>query len=237
MIFPSIEHEAVVQVNDRTRLDASKTYVAKGATPITKVEIQPYAGGPQIDVTGTGTPLKPSDWYTDYQYDTDGQKVITVTLNSDTTPITFSSTIEVISEADDALFADDTDLIQEEPDITKYVRKGRNTFKDVHREAQREILDMIDRKGYRKSDGTKVVAADAIDKSEVRTMAKYLALHLIYIGLSNVVDDIFSQKSATYWTKYNTASDRRLIGFDLDGDSAVTLGEGVNLRPARMIRR
>jgi hypothetical protein len=135
MIFGSLEHEAIVQVNDRTRLDASKTYSAKGAVPITKVEIQPYAGAAQINVTN----VKPSEWYTDYQYDTDGQKVITLTINGDGTPIVSTYTIQVITAANDNLFADDTDLMQEEPDVVKYPRKGRNTFKDVHREAQRDI--------------------------------------------------------------------------------------------------
>jgi hypothetical protein len=233
MIFPSIEHEAIVQENDRTRLDVSKTYSSKGAPAIVKVEIQPYTGAAQIEVTNA----KQSEWYTDYQYDSDGQKVITVTINGATTPVIFTSTIQVISATNDNLFAEDTDLIQEEPDITKFVRKGRNTFKDVHREAQREILDLLDRKGYKRSDGTELTAADAVDKAQVRTMAKYLSLHLIYIGLSNIVDDIFSQKSATYWSKYLTASDRRIIGFDLDGDATISTNEGINTRATRMYKR
>jgi len=232
MIFPSLELEAVVQVNDRTRLDASKTYAAKGAAVITKVEIQPEAAAALIDVTNT----KSAEWYTDWQYDTDGQKVVTVTINGDTTPVIFTKTILVKSVADDALFAEDSDVIQEEPDIVKYVRKGRNTFKDVHREAQREILDLLDRKGYKRPDGTELKAADAIDNLQVRTMAKYLALHLIYLGLSNIVDDIFAKKSAAYWSKYMTATDRRIIGFDLNNDGEISLNEGADLRAARMYK-
>lgn len=233
MIFGALEHEASVQVNDRTRLDASKTYTAKGAPAITKVEIQPYTGAAQINVTN----VKSSEWYTDYQYDSAGTKTITLTLNSDTTPLTFTRTIQVISVADDNLFSEDSDLIQEEPDITKYTRKGRNTFKDVHREAQKEILDLLDRKGYKTSAGLDISAADAKDKSEVRTMSKYLTLHLIYMGLSNVVQDIFSVKASQYWSKYLKASDRQIIGFDLDGDGSVSSGEGVNTSVAKMVYR
>jgi len=232
MIFPSIEHELVLQVNDRTRLDASKTYSDKSGPVITKVEIQPYAGGPQINVTN----VKASEWYTDYQYASAGAKVITVTINSDSTPVTITSTITVKTVADDALFSADTDLVQEEPDITKYVRKGRNTFKDVHREAQREILDLLDRKGYKGPDQSRLTASQAVAVDQVRTMSKYLALHLIYLGLSNVVDDVFFKKSAVYWSKYLTASDRRIIGFDLNNDGEISPDEGADLRATRMYK-
>lgn len=235
-IFPTLEHEAKVQVNDRTRIEALKTFADKSGPVITKVEIEPYAGAGYIDVTGSA-PLKADNWYTDYAYDTAGSKVITLRINDGGSPVTVTSTIEVISAADDALFASDADLTQDEPDVLRYVRKGRNTFKDVHREAQKEILDFLDRKGYRSLNGDKISKDMVVDKSEVRTMAKYLALHLIYSGISNVIDDIFSLKASTYWSKYLTASDRKIIGLDLDDSGDVSLGEGVNTRAARLVRK
>jgi hypothetical protein len=85
------------------------------------------------------------------------------------------------------------------------------------------------------SAGVDIAAVDAKDKSEVRTMAKYLALHLIYMGLSNVAEDIFSKKASIYWSKYLKASDRQIIGFDLDGDGTVSNGEGVNTSVAKLV--
>ena len=231
-IYPTLEIEKIVQVNDRTRVSAVKSYADKSGDTINKVEIQLAAAGPWLDVTST----KESDWYTDAQYTTDGDHVITVRINNDTTPVLASKTITIISEADDALFATDGDLTAEEPDVLRYVRKGRNTFKDVHRQTQIELLDIINRKGYRTLAGDKITAADAVDKTEVRGMGKYMALYMIYYGLSNVVGDIFEQKAATYWSRYLTVSDRQIIGLDLNADGKVDNGEGVNMRVAKMVR-
>lgn len=232
-IFPNLEVEAVLAVDDRTRLDASKTFSSKDGPTIDKVEIEPESGSGFIEVTGT----KSSDWWTDWQYDTAGTKVVTVRVNGDTTPVLATATIEVLTDADDALFAKDSDLIQEEPDVLKFVKKGRNSFKDVHREAQKEILDLLDRKGYRFTDGTKLTKDAVVDKSEVRTMGKYLALHLIFSGQSNQLDDIHRRKAAEYWSKYLTASERQVIGLDLDQDAVVSQGEGVVLRTAKLLRQ
>lgn len=235
-IFPTLEHEAKVQVKDRTRIEAVKSFSDKSGPVITKVEIQPYLAADWIDVTGP-TPLKSDNWFTDYAYDADGEKTISVRINEGVDEVLASSTVMVISEADDALFSNDQDLTQDEPDVLRYVRRGRNTFKDVHREAQKEILDMLNRKGYRDYSGNKINKAMVVDKAEVRTMSKYLTLHLIYSGISNVVGDIFFQKSNSYWSKYMTASSRNIIGLDLDGDDVLSAGEGVNTRASRMLRR
>lgn len=233
MIFPNLELEAIVQVDDRTRLSAVKTYADKSGPSIVKVEIEPHTGLGFINVTN----VKPDEWYTDYQYDSAGAKVVTLKINGDTTPVTKTFGITVISSANDMLFSSDTDLISEEPDVLRYVRKGRNTFKDAHREAQKEILDQLNRQGFRTSTGLKLTATDLIDKSEVRTMSKYMALFMIYDGLSNVVGDIFELKANNYWSKYLVASDRKIIGIDLNGDDVITTSEGVNIRGARMVRK
>lgn len=234
MIFPNLEIEPVVQVNDRTRLSATKCYGSKGSS-ITKVEIEPDTGVGFIDVTGS--PIKASEWYTDWQYDTPGTKTISLRVNDGSpSAVTITQDISVISAASDALFASDSDLMIEEPDILKWVKAGRNSFKAEHREAQKQILDMLDRKGYRKSDGTKISAADVVDKSEVREMAKYLALHIIFSGVSNQVGDVFDAKAIDYHGKYNIASQRQIIGLDLNGDSVADPGEGVNTSSARLIR-
>jgi hypothetical protein len=52
-LFPVLEIEALVQENDKTRLDGSKSY-AGGVGPITLTEIKPGEGGSFIDVTTDG---------------------------------------------------------------------------------------------------------------------------------------------------------------------------------------
>lgn len=236
MIFPNLENEPVVQVNDRTRLSALKTYAAKGST-IIKVEIEPDAGAGYIDVTGS--PMDPKKWFTDWQYATAGAKVISVRVNEgepDETIKTFPITI--VTEADDALFASDSDLAQDEPDILRYVKDGRNSYKDVHREVQKEILDLINRKGYRKPDGTKITKADVVDKTEVREMAKYYALWMIFEGISNKIGDVFSLKASEYRGEYTIRTERQILALDLDGSGTIEPVEGVNLQQgARLIRR
>jgi hypothetical protein len=236
MIFPNLEVEAVVQVSDRTRLDASKSYASKGPLSIVTVEIQPDVAEPWIDVTGT----KPSDWLTDWEYATDGVKNVGVRITDSGTPTPTQYTkfrqILVLSEADDALWSTDADLTAEEPDILKYVRKGRNTFKDVHREAQMQILEMLDRKGYRIA-GRKIEASDLVDISEVSEMSRYLALSMILSGQRSQTDDVYQVKAERYFSKYQIAQQRQIIGIDMDEDGEVREGEGVMPATARLVRR
>lgn len=233
MIFCALETEAVVQVGDRTRLSALKSYASKDGPAITKVEIEPEAGNGFINVTGSSYKY----WFTDWEYATAGTKVVTLKINGDTTPVTKTYQLLVLTEADDMLFATDADLTQDEPDILKYVKLGRNSYKDIHREVQRQIVDLLNRKGYRTTDGAAITKSAVKDLTQVREMAKYLALQMIYNGQSNTVNDIFGLKAAEYQSKYELASQRQMIGLDLNLDGTVDYGEGKNLYSARLVRR
>ena len=52
-IFPNAELEEVVQVDDKTRLDARKSFVSKDEADVTLIEVEPEAGSGFIDVTGS----------------------------------------------------------------------------------------------------------------------------------------------------------------------------------------
>lgn len=229
-LFPNLELEAIVQVDDKTRLDGTKTFASKDGPAITQVEIKPETSGAYIDVTGT----KQTDWFTDWQYSSAGLKTVSIRVNG-TDVVT--KTISVVTEASDALFAADGDLIAEEPDVLKYVKKGRNTFKDVHREVQNTILKLLDDKGYIFSDGTKITKAAITDVSEVRVWAKYLALHFIFNAQANVLDDIFARKSALYDSKAKLAAQTTILRLDLNKDGVADINEGVTLGSALMSRR
>lgn len=233
MIFPNLELEAKVQVSDRTRLSAIKTYASKDGPAIALVEIEPEAGNGFINVTGSSA----KDWFTDWEYATAGTKAVTLRLNNAGTPVTKAFSIDVLTAVDDRLFSADSDLIQEEPDILKYVKAGRNSYKDVHREAQTQILDLLNRKGYRTSAGGVITKTEVADISQVKEMSKYLVLKLIFSGVSNQVGDVFNLKSVFYDSKFETAIQRQIIGLDLNDDGNADVGEGVNLSSARMIRR
>lgn len=235
MIFPSLEIESVLQVNDRTRLSAVKTYASKDGPAIAKVEIEPEAGAGFVNVTGASF----KDWYTDWEYATAGAKVLTLRINDPTLPVTKTFGLTVLTAAADNLFASDSDLTQEEPDVLRYVKAGRNSYKDVHREAQSQIIDLLNRKGYRTTDGSAISKVNVVDLLQVREMAKYLALAIIFEGQSNQVGDVYEIKSLNYRSKYETATQRQIIGLDLSGDNVAdtAAGEGVNLYAARMVRR
>jgi hypothetical protein len=228
-IFPNLEIEAIVQMNDRTRLDASKSFSSKGTASFTLVEIEPFSGNGFIDVTGT----KSSDWFTDWEYTSAGTQTVTVRINGS---VTSTKTISVVTESADALFATDQDLATEEPDILKYVKKGRNTFKDVHREAQSIIVKFFDDKGLIFADGTKITKDAVFDKAEVRQWAKYLALHLIYMQQSNAVDDIFSKKADFYKSKMLLAQQTNLVRLDLNKDGVVEIDEGFKISSSFLTR-
>lgn len=229
-IFPNLELEAIVQVNDRTRLDATKSYASKDVGAFTSVEIEPFSGNGFILVTGT----KSADWYTDWEYPSAGTKTVTVRINGS---VTFTKTISVVTESADALFANDQDLMVEEPDILKYVKKGRNTFKDIHREAQSQIVKFFDDKGLIFSDGTKITKEAVFDKSEVREWAKYLALHLIYFQMSNATDDVFAKKADFYKGKMLLAQQANLIRLDLNKDGVVDIEEGFKISSSFLSRK
>lgn len=59
-LFPVIDIEALVQEQDKTRLDVAKSY-ASGTTPITKLEVSPSIGVDPIEVT--------EDGFLDWQYE------------------------------------------------------------------------------------------------------------------------------------------------------------------------
>lgn len=236
-IFPHIETEDIVQLNDRTRISASKSFLSKDEAAITLVEIEPEAGNGFIDVTGIAVPLKASDWFLDWEYSTAGTKAVTLRITTDGAPVTESATIEAILESDDQQFCVDQDLVYEEHDIMKWVRPGRNTHKDVIRRAQGLIMKFLDEMGIRDSAGAKITIDAIVDHTEVKEWATYLALYLIFKTNSNQLDDVFSKKSKDYYSKADGAKTRSMFLFDYNGNGTIETGEFAILRTIDVVRR
>ena len=226
-IFPVLQVESKIQVGDQTRLDASRTFVTQDEADISLLEIKPLAAGDWIDVTSTK--------YLDWSYSTAETVTVSARVTTDGSPSTSTITIEVVSSATDNLFSSDTDLLAWESDILKYVRDGRNSFKDIHRESQKQILDWFDGQGIRVKDGERLTAADVIDVQELKEWSKFLTLQIIFEGLSNAVDDVFMQKAKKYESLAVKARNRSDIRLDLDNDGDAETDErswiaGVNVR-------
>ena len=228
-IFPNLELEDKIQLNDKTRLDARKSFVSVDEALITLVEIQPEATGSFIDVTV----LK----YLDWEYEIPGTKAVTVRITTDGAAVTRSKNIEAVDAATDALFSSDEQLTSHEPDILKYVRAGRNSFLNKHRESQTRIMGWLDEHRVTDIQGKKLSIASIVDVTEVSEWSKYQTLQFIFEGISNDVDDIFSDKAKKYGRMVEETRNRAVLRLDVNGDGEIDLAEGYDMRSGTLVRR
>jgi len=228
MIFPVMKLENVVQVNDQTRLDASKSYTTPDESSITLIEIEPDTGLGFLDVS--------SQQHLDYQYSTDGTKSVSLRVTTDGSPQTLSFDLEVVTEADDKLFSSDDQLTSHEPDILEYVKSGRNSFLNFHRTAQGRIVTWLDENRITDINGDRLTKDAIVDHEEVADWSKYMTLRLIFESLSNAIDDIFSFKSAKYRELEDIARNRSQLRLDKDGDGE-TDSTATDTRSFRLVRK
>lgn len=227
MIFPILELESQVQTNDKTRLDASKTFISPDEAAITLVEIEPEASAGFIDVT--------SNRYLDWLYTTDGTKSVTVRVTTDGTPVTFSKDLESLLPENDILFSTDDDLLAHEDDILRYVRSGRSSFIDKHRLSKKRIVRWLSEQRIYDNDGNNLTDAAIMDVEEVNEWSKFYTLYIIFNSLSNAIDDIFAQKASLYQSLAKDAQSRSAIRLDRNGDGNEDTNK--DMRTYRMIRR
>lgn len=231
-IFPSVEVEGVVQVDDLTRISAVKSLATQDEAAITLVEIEPDTAVGFIDVTGTLAEERTLDW----AYATDGDKTVTVRVTTDGAPVSKTATISVITAADDLLLSSDTDLIGHEGDILSWIRDGRNSFIDKHRTARDLILAYLDQQKIWRTDGTRLTAVNLTDVQEFKEWAKFETLVLIFEGLSNAIDDIFAEKARRYSVLRGQARNRAALRLDRDTDGNTDLGH-LDVRSGFLYRR
>lgn len=222
MIFPKLEADSIVQVNDQLRLNATRTFVSADEAAITLVEIEPEVGGGYIDVT--------TNKYLEWAYTSDGAKVASLRVTTDGTPITTTLTITSITEVADALFSTDVDLRAIEPDIYLYLPEGKNSFNYLHREVQTQILEWLDEKNIKDTDGNALTKAALTSKDEFRRWSLYMVLERIFRDQSNAIDDVFSIKSANYKRLAEVARGRSSISLDRNGDGSKDSMYGFNMR-------
>ena len=234
MIFPNLQLENVVQVNDKTRIDSTKSFISKDEDPITLVEVEVESGNGFIEV---GSPGLSKDWFLDWQYDTAGTKTVSCRITTSGAPVTKTVTLAVLTESEDNLFSSDTDLTALEHDILKWVPQGRNTFKNYHRKAQSLIMAWLDENGHTDIDGNRLTKDAFVDKEEVKHWSAALTLSLIFSSISNSVDDVFMEKSKEYASLAVSHRKRLILRLDVDGDSVIDTNEGINIKTLDMVRR
>ena len=211
-IFGQIKSDDIVQTNDKIRFDCSKSYLSGETSTITLMELD--AGGGYIDIT--------TNQYLDWEYATElAAQVINLRITTDGAPVVFTKNIQTISAANEKLFSIDNDLVAFESDILNYIPDGRSSFNNIHRRSQQLILDKLDNLGYTDKNGNRFVAADIIDIQEVKEWSVFKTLKIIYLGLSNLVDDEFDQKMKTYESLEQDRKSRTVLRIDWDKDGVL----------------
>lgn len=236
--FPIIENEAIVQVGDKTRIDATKSFATPDQQAISNVEIEPESGSGFIAVFDADS----KKWFLDWVYSGVSRTVavsvrVTTGHGGNALSTTNTKALSVLTHSDDYLFSSDSDLIAKESDILKRVRPGRSSFLDVHRQAQTQILQWLDESGYRSSNGSKIIKTDLVDKSEVSAWSRDLVLHLLFQNFSNQRDDIFFQKSQYYKSEFENRRDRAVLAYDWNRDGQISLGEKISMNTRDLIQQ
>lgn len=237
MIFPHCESDSIVQVNDKFRIDVTRSYVSKDEGPILKVEIEPHTGDGFIDVTGTDY----SDWYLDWQYTSDGDKIISVKVYTAISPdpeVSVTSTYDVtcLLEADDKLFSKEQELKFHESDIMRYLPQGRNTWKYMIRQAQTMIFDWLYTNGNFNFDGTRIGKDSIVVTDDLRDWSTFLTLRLIMMDMRKQAGDIFEQKMIAYEVKEQRAREKYIIRIDRNKDGVQDNFEGLEVQVKRLVR-
>lgn len=230
MIFPNLELEPIVQVNDRTRLNALKSFVTPDEDSITNIEIDPDGTEGLISVGTT-------DSFLDWEYSASGTYTVTCRVTTSSASAEFTDTVSVVTEASDKLFSTDDDLKLHEPDILKWTEEGRNTFKNMHRRAQKLILEYLRREGFRDNLGEPLTKDAVVDIEDVKQWSTFIVLRLIMDGLSNAEDDVFYAKSKYYKGKEVEWRKTALLQIDVDGDGVVDDDEGIDTAYSFVARR
>ena len=237
MIFPSLQHENVVQLKDKTRFDANESFTTQDET-ITNVEIQPEDMAGFFSVYDSSDPNNMNEmWFLDWAYETDGEKTISVRVTTATGDKTETYTISAVTQADDKLFSNDGDLYGFEPMLKRYLPEGKNSFKYAHRAAQQKIIAYLDEQRIWKRDGAKFTKDDLINLDEFKYWSIFQTLLIVFESSQLSRDDIFQEKREQYDQDMRNARNRGSLRLDFNGDGTQTEYEKNNNVTTRLIRR
>jgi hypothetical protein len=229
VIFPHIELEPIVQVGDRTRLSALKSFVTQNEASVSLVQIKPSSSGSFIDVT--------DDKFLDWAYPSAGTITVTARVTASGASAEITQTLSVVTVGSDALFSTDADIRLHEPDILQWVSPGRNSFLNIHRRAQKLILEELRREGYTDTSGNPYTKAAIVDIEEVKQWSTMWVLQLIFEGLSNATDDVFHEKAVRYSSMRETWGATVFLRLDADGSGEIDTGEGIDTATCFVARR
>lgn len=237
MIFPSLTLETTLQIDDKTRLDASLSFATTGET-ITNIEIEPEVGVGFISVFN----IDKEKWFLDYAYELEGIKTITVRVTTDMGTRDKIYSTDVLSATDDALLSSDSDLYPYEPDIARYLPVGKSSFLYAHRAAQTKILGYLDEQRIYKNNFDRYTKQDLIGitdpdfKEQFRLWSLFQTLLIIFEANQINVGDIYQEKREQYENEMRQHRNRSSLRLDQDGDGVLD-ETPYNVRSTMMVRR
>jgi hypothetical protein len=235
-IFPIIKSDLTVQVGDKVRLSAVKSFITPDEDALVSVQIQPEPAATFIDVFNADQ----ENWYLDWVYSSSGSKVVTLKVTNETVTPTYTTktmNINVVTQANDCLFSTDDNLKAYEPDILSWLPDGYSSFNHIHRESRNNIVDWLDEIRLRKSNGDRFEARDLLEKEQVRRISCYMTLRVIFEGLSNQVDDVFDKKRQKFQALEASSKNRNYITLDFNDDGQADQNDNQELRTMTMVRR
>lgn len=237
MIFPKLNLETVLQVEDATRFDAHLSFATNDEN-ITDVLIEPETAAGFFTIYNSNK----EKWFLDWAYETSGIKTVTVRVVADSGTKDKTYSVNVLTEAEDALLSDDNDLFPFEPKIHNYLPKGKISFLYAHRKAQDRIIAFLDEQRIWKDDTSRYTKQDLIDipagefQEQFRQWSSFQTLLIIFESFQVSRDDIFQEKKMEYQNLMEQARNRSSLRLDQDGDSVIDTTP-YNIRSTELRRR
>ena len=140
------------------------------------------------------------------------------------------------------IFSDDYTMSLEQPVINDPAFKGSQaSYVKIHASVRDEILQRFNNKDYikRTEDGRieNLNVWDLHDILEVKQGATFLALSKIYYNVSDASDDVWADKSAFYFNKYNKMINIARVSLDVNDNGIPEVSEEKVMFATRRIRR
>lgn len=228
--------DSKVQLNDKIRFDATKSFAIKTAPQIVKVEIRPSSSDAYIDVTGPN-PINQKNWFLDWIYTTTGTKTVDLKItDAASNEYLRSANVEVVTAAQERLFSNDEILSKYDSDIMKYLPESRSSWNHIHRQVQSDIMAFLRDLRIRNKDGSELTIDQVNLTNDLREMATFWALTLIYWDLSNKQDDKFYQRHQECAKRLFELKTKGDIAIDITKDGQIDAWERIDMRSINLMR-
>ena len=136
MLFPKIDVDNLVQINDMFRICGIGSFFTADET-LQEIKIYPnYVVDPLITFSISAD--CPDDYYLDWAYDTAGDYEVRIELVADSGTTGMSQTVTAVTVEEDNLQADDQCIYAYESELKKYQPSGRNSYKYILKHLMRK---------------------------------------------------------------------------------------------------